>query len=74
MISGGGSNFSKLDRFMVSEGFLMHYPHLMGLVLDKNILDHRSIVLLEKCVDYGPTPFLLFHSWFKLNGFDDVGG
>lgn len=64
--------FSKLDRFLVTEGRLVSFPHLMGLVLEKMILDHRPILLLEHQIDYGPTLFRLFHSWFDMDGFDDV--
>ncbi|KAL7616301.1 hypothetical protein Lser_V15G00712 [Lactuca serriola] len=67
-----GSKFSKLDRFLVTEGFLDSFPHLSALVLDKNIPDHRPILLLEHRVDYGPTPFRIFHSWFDMDGFDDI--
>ena len=44
----------------------------MGLVLEKKILDHCPVLLLEHCVDYGPTPFRVFHSWFEMAGFDDI--
>lgn len=30
-----GSKFCKLDRFLVSDGITLHFPHIMGLVLDK---------------------------------------
>ncbi|XP_023769286.1 uncharacterized protein LOC111917882 [Lactuca sativa] len=67
-----GSKFSKLDRFLVTEGFLEFFPHLSAMVLDKNIPDRRPILLLEHRVDYGPTPFRIFHSWFDMEGFDDI--
>lgn len=38
----------------------------------KNFPDHRPIVLLEHQVDYGPSPFPIFHSWFEQVGFDEV--
>lgn len=44
----------------------------MGLVLHKNIHDHRPIVLLEHRVDYGLSPFRIFHSWFEQEGFNEV--
>nr|GFA07567.1 RNA-directed DNA polymerase, eukaryota [Tanacetum cinerariifolium] len=31
--------------------------------------DHRPILLREVILDYGPTPFKIFHYWFDINGF-----
>ncbi|XP_023771251.1 uncharacterized protein LOC111919929 [Lactuca sativa] len=67
-----GSKFSKLDIFLVTEGFMDTFPHLSVIVLEKNIPDHRPILLLEHRVDYGLTPFRLFHSWFDMEGFDNI--
>ncbi|GKC35952.1 hypothetical protein Tco_1048336, partial [Tanacetum coccineum] len=39
---------------------------------DRNLLDHRSILMRELSIDYGPTPFRFFHSWFNLDGFDKM--
>ncbi|GJX28408.1 RNA-directed DNA polymerase, eukaryota [Tanacetum coccineum] len=51
------SKMSKLDRFLVSQGIVDLFPNLTGLVLHRNISDHRPILLKESHVDYGPTPF-----------------
>ncbi|GJU10685.1 hypothetical protein Tco_1133081, partial [Tanacetum coccineum] len=64
------SKMSKLDRFLLSKGLFDFFPHLSAICLDKNLLDHRPILLRESCLDYGPTPFRFFHSWFSLDGFD----
>lgn len=42
------------------------------MVLEKKFLDHGHILLLEHGVDHGPYPFRLFHSWFDIEGFEDV--
>lgn len=60
-----GSKFCKLDRFLITEGLFHNFPHMMGLVLAKNLPDHRPIILIDHHVDYGPTPFQIFHSWFE---------
>ncbi|GJY90861.1 RNA-directed DNA polymerase, eukaryota [Tanacetum coccineum] len=64
------SKMSKLDRFLISEGLLVLFPQLTGLCLDKHLSDHRPIIMYESNMDYGPSPFRLFHSWFKIEGFD----
>ncbi|GKC60407.1 RNA-directed DNA polymerase, eukaryota, partial [Tanacetum coccineum] len=66
------AKMSKLDRFLVSEGFLSLFPHISALCLDKNLSDHRPILLREMVTDYGATPFRLYHSWFSFHGFDDM--
>ncbi|GJT39083.1 RNA-directed DNA polymerase, eukaryota [Tanacetum coccineum] len=66
------AKMSKLDWFLVSEGFLSLFPHISALCLDKNLSDHRPILLREMVTDYGATPFRLYHSWFSFHGFDDM--
>ncbi|GKF29150.1 RNA-directed DNA polymerase, eukaryota, partial [Tanacetum coccineum] len=45
---------------------------LEALCLDKNLSDHRPILLREMVTDYGATSFRLYHSWFSFHGFDDM--
>ncbi|GKC30738.1 RNA-directed DNA polymerase, eukaryota [Tanacetum coccineum] len=66
------TKMSKLDRFLISEGLMVMLPHLSALCLDRHLSDHRPILLRELSLDYGPTPFQNFHSWFKLKDFDKV--
>nr|GEU71512.1 RNA-directed DNA polymerase, eukaryota, reverse transcriptase zinc-binding domain protein [Tanacetum cinerariifolium] len=58
------SKMSKLDRFLVSPGTLGLFPNLTSLILHRHISNHRPILLKETHVDYGPTLFRLYHSWF----------
>nr|GEZ48051.1 hypothetical protein [Tanacetum cinerariifolium] len=66
------SKMSKLDRFLVSQGMLDLFPNLTGLILQCHLSDHRPILLKETHVDYGPTPFRLYHSWFLEDNFHSV--
>ncbi|GJT03088.1 hypothetical protein Tco_0824257 [Tanacetum coccineum] len=61
------NKMSKLDRFL-----LALFPFLSALCLDRNLSDHRPILMRELSIDYGPTPFKFFHSWFNLDGFDKM--
>ncbi|GKB88906.1 RNA-directed DNA polymerase, eukaryota [Tanacetum coccineum] len=56
----------------LSEGLFDFFPHLSAICLDKNLSDHRPILLRESCLDYGPTPFrklqllkIAIKSWTK---------
>ncbi|GJU40054.1 RNA-directed DNA polymerase, eukaryota [Tanacetum coccineum] len=52
--------------------FLLVVILLLGLILHRHLSDHKPIFLRESYMDYGPTPFRLFHSWFLENDFVSV--
>nr|GEU52470.1 RNA-directed DNA polymerase, eukaryota [Tanacetum cinerariifolium] len=64
------SKMSKLDRFLVTDGLLSSFPHILAVCLDRHLSDHRPILLREVFTDFGATPFRLYHSWFSFQGFD----
>nr|GEY13512.1 RNA-directed DNA polymerase, eukaryota [Tanacetum cinerariifolium] len=64
------SKMSKLDRFLVLEGIFVSFPTISAICLDRHLSDHCPILLNEIHTDYGPTPFRVYHSWFKRDGFD----
>nr|GEY65362.1 RNA-directed DNA polymerase, eukaryota [Tanacetum cinerariifolium] len=64
------SKMSKLDRFLVSEGIFVTFPTILTICLDRHLSDHCPILLNDIHTDYGPTPFRVYHSWFKRDGFD----
>nr|GFA80938.1 RNA-directed DNA polymerase, eukaryota [Tanacetum cinerariifolium] len=53
-------------------GLLTTFPSLSAICLDKHLSDHRPILMRKLNVDYGPTPFRFFHSWFDMDGFDKM--
>ncbi|XP_071687755.1 uncharacterized protein [Rutidosis leptorrhynchoides] len=63
---------SLIDRFLVSDGMLTMFPSLSGYILSNIWSDHCPIILQNENLDYGPIPFKLFHSWFLLEGFEEV--
>nr|GEW90283.1 RNA-directed DNA polymerase, eukaryota [Tanacetum cinerariifolium] len=63
---------SKVDRFFIFEGLLSGFPSLSALCLDRHLSDHRPNIMREFLVDYGPSPFRVFHSWFDKDGFDKL--
>ncbi|GJS59377.1 RNA-directed DNA polymerase, eukaryota [Tanacetum coccineum] len=48
------------------------FPSLSALCLDRHLSDHRHILMRELNIDYGPTLFRLYHSWFFKDGFDKL--
>nr|GEU80085.1 RNA-directed DNA polymerase, eukaryota [Tanacetum cinerariifolium] len=64
------TKISKLDCFLVSKGIILTFPAITAVCLDRYFSDHRPIILNEIHTNFGPTPFWIFHSWFKRDGFD----
>jgi len=71
-VSRDGMKMSKHDRFLISDGILDSFSNISATVLEKGIPDHRPVLLCESKVDYGAYPFRLFHSWFEVEGIDEV--
>nr|GEZ43970.1 RNA-directed DNA polymerase, eukaryota [Tanacetum cinerariifolium] len=75
----GGSSFtwchksatkmSKLDIFFISKIFLNTCSNITVITLERNLSDHRPILLRESHFDYVPTPFRFFHHWIEMKGF-----
>ncbi|XP_021986439.1 uncharacterized protein LOC110882821 [Helianthus annuus] len=68
-MSDNGKKLSKLDRFLVCLGFMERWPNASVIALDRDISDHRSIILSTSQADYGHIPFRFFNSWFEYPGF-----
>ncbi|XP_071687140.1 uncharacterized protein [Rutidosis leptorrhynchoides] len=64
-ISTNGVEFSKLDRFLVSEIFLQQWPNTHAMVLNKKHTDHCPIILKDGNVDFGPKPTKVFDEWLN---------
>ncbi|PWA93718.1 cytochrome P450 [Artemisia annua] len=71
-ISPDGLKASRLDRFLVNKLVLDSVPDLMVEALDDIISDHRPLLLKQKPMDFGPSPFKFFNSWITIDGFDKL--
>ncbi|GJU67009.1 RNA-directed DNA polymerase, eukaryota [Tanacetum coccineum] len=66
------TKMSKLDRFLISDSLLCSCPNISSTSLDRYLSDHRPILMREVSYDYGPVPFIFFHYWFEIEGFDKL--
>nr|GEV61148.1 RNA-directed DNA polymerase, eukaryota [Tanacetum cinerariifolium] len=66
------TKMSKLDRFLVSDDIISLFPSITAICLDRHLSDHRPILLCDIQLDFGPTPFRFYHSWFSFDGFDEM--
>ncbi|XP_071738762.1 uncharacterized protein [Rutidosis leptorrhynchoides] len=64
-ISDNGLKFSKLDRFLVSENFIISWGDVSAIALDRRTSDHSPIILRDKNEDFGPKPFKFFDIWLQ---------
>ncbi|XP_021984949.2 uncharacterized protein LOC110880809 [Helianthus annuus] len=71
-ISDRGDKLSKLDRYLVCLGFMERWPTASVLALNRDISDHRPILLSTIPSDFGHIPFRCFNSWLEIPGFMDA--
>ncbi|XP_022040197.1 uncharacterized protein LOC110942741 [Helianthus annuus] len=57
-ISDNGRKLSKLDRFLVCLGFMEKWPNASVIALDREVSDHRPIILSAIQSDFGHIPFI----------------
>ncbi|XP_035830838.1 uncharacterized protein LOC110866714 [Helianthus annuus] len=71
-ISDRGDKLSKLDRFLVCLGFMEKWPTASVLALNREVSDHRPLMLTTTPSDFGHIPFRCFNSWMEIPGFLDL--
>lgn len=71
-VSKDGLKASKIDWIFLNKDFLNVCPNILMTALDDIISDHRPLLLFQKDLDYGPTPFKLYNSWLLHEDFDQL--
>ncbi|GLT46628.1 hypothetical protein SLA2020_203720 [Shorea laevis] len=66
-----GSAMSKLDRFLMSEEFLLNFPNVSQRALKRDLSDHCPILLKNTEADWGPKPFRSLDCWLQHENFED---
>nr|KYP50790.1 hypothetical protein KK1_027354 [Cajanus cajan] len=59
-----GITTSRIDRFLVSHEWLTQWPHCSQKALQRDVSDHRPILLKDIRLDWGPKPFRSLNCWF----------
>ncbi|GKU96029.1 hypothetical protein SLEP1_g9310 [Rubroshorea leprosula] len=67
-----GTSMSRLDRFLVSEEWLLNWEDVRQWGLKRSISDHCPILLKNQKVDWGPKPFKFFDVWMERLGFEKL--
>ncbi|GLU01659.1 hypothetical protein SLE2022_189580 [Rubroshorea leprosula] len=63
-----GNSMSRIDRFLLSEGWLTKWSDARQWGLSRSVSDHCPILLRHKHIDWGPKPFKFFNAWFQQEG------
>ncbi|RVW27734.1 hypothetical protein CK203_109966 [Vitis vinifera] len=63
---------SRLDRFLVNEGWDCRFSHSRQSVLPRPVSDHFPILLEGGGLRNGPSPFRFENMWLKVEGFKDL--
>ncbi|PNY01680.1 cysteine-rich receptor-like protein kinase, partial [Trifolium pratense] len=63
--SPDGKSMSRLDRFLLSEGFVEKSGITGQWIGDRDISDHCPIWLLSSACDWGPKPFRVVNAWLE---------
>ncbi|XP_071704715.1 uncharacterized protein [Rutidosis leptorrhynchoides] len=64
--------FSKLDRFLISDDILKIWPNITSKTLNRDLSDHCPIILRNTFVDSGLKPIRVFNTWLELKDADSV--
>ncbi|GKV39902.1 hypothetical protein SLEP1_g47602 [Rubroshorea leprosula] len=67
-VQASGRSMSRIDRFLLSEGWLTKWGDAKQWGLNRTVSDHCPILLKQQVVDWGPKPFKFFNSWIEQEG------
>lgn len=64
-----GPFMSRIDRFLISKKWIVHWQNCSQWCLDKGLSDHCPILLCERSSNWGPKSFCMFKCWRELEGY-----
>ncbi|GKU99314.1 hypothetical protein SLEP1_g12182 [Rubroshorea leprosula] len=64
--NSNGKFMSRIDRFLISEGWFSVWGEVKQWGLRRSVSDHGPILLKEEKIDWGPKPFKFFDAWLEL--------
>ncbi|GKV14964.1 hypothetical protein SLEP1_g25762 [Rubroshorea leprosula] len=63
--NANGQHMSRIDRFLVSEEWLLRWCDVKQWGLKRTVSYHCPILLKNEWVDWGPKPFKFFDAWLQ---------
>jgi exonuclease III len=65
LFSGDGKSMSRIDRFLLSEGFINSQGISGQWIGDRDISDHCPIWFIDSSNNWGPKPFRFINGWLE---------
>ena len=66
---GDANSMSRIDRFLLSDGWCVTWPNCDQLALSRGVADHCSLVLSVDVANWGPQPLRMLKCWELLPGY-----
>ncbi|GKV26106.1 hypothetical protein SLEP1_g35459 [Rubroshorea leprosula] len=70
--NSNGQQMSRLDRFLLSNEWMLNWEDVKQWGLKRTISDHCPILLKREKVDWGPKPFKFFNAWMDQPGCTEI--
>ncbi|GKV11959.1 hypothetical protein SLEP1_g23168 [Rubroshorea leprosula] len=70
--NANGQQMSRIDRFLLSEDWILNWSDVKQWGLRRTVSDHCPIILKNEMVDWGPKPFKFFDAWLEQPGCIEV--
>ncbi|GKV14958.1 hypothetical protein SLEP1_g25756 [Rubroshorea leprosula] len=67
-----GCSMSRLDRFLLSEEWLLNWAEVKQWGLRRSLSDHCPVMLRDEKLNWGPKPFKCFDNWFQQPDFCEL--
>ena len=68
----GGHSKSRIDRVVVSQGWLEKWPNSAQYILKRSVSDHCPVLLKYEEVNWGARPFRFLNYWLEDGNFIEV--
>ncbi|GKV37223.1 hypothetical protein SLEP1_g45280 [Rubroshorea leprosula] len=66
--NSNGQYMSRIDRFLISEGWLSNWGDVKQWGLRRSVSDHCPVLLKDEKIDWGPKSFKFFDAWLEQLG------
>ncbi|XP_071712266.1 uncharacterized protein [Rutidosis leptorrhynchoides] len=71
-VNNAATKMMRIDRVLVSMNVMSIFGDTKLIALPRGASDHLPLLFHNEVVDFGPTPFKLFHSWVNYPDFHQI--
>ncbi|GKV48207.1 hypothetical protein SLEP1_g55033 [Rubroshorea leprosula] len=70
--NSNGQYMSRIDRFLMSEEWILNWSDVKQGGLSRSVSDHCPILLKNESIEWGPKPFKFFNAWLDQPGCKEI--